>query len=148
MNTLLLDRTAWDLVLDTHGNIALASDPYSIAQDVCSAVRLFLGELWYDTTRGIPYYGQILGESPALEFIKTQVVEAALAVPQVMSAECLITEYAGRQMRGQVQFTYTTQTAGASTNSDNSAIVTFIGDNTKIVVFVGDSGFPITFIGS
>jgi len=30
-NTLLLDRSAWDLVLDSSGNIAMASPAYSLA---------------------------------------------------------------------------------------------------------------------
>jgi len=59
--TLLLDRTVWDLVLDSNGDIALASPPYALEQDVASAVRLFLGELWYDTTKGIPYLKKFLG---------------------------------------------------------------------------------------
>ena len=33
-NSLLLDQAQWDIVLDVNGNIALASAPYSIAQDV------------------------------------------------------------------------------------------------------------------
>ena len=41
MNTLLLDLTNWDLLVDASGNIAVASDPYSVAQDVASAVRVF-----------------------------------------------------------------------------------------------------------
>ena len=64
MKTLLLDRTAWDLCLDSNGNIALASEPYSLAQDVASAVRLFLGECYYDTTKGIPYWTEVLGMLP------------------------------------------------------------------------------------
>ena len=47
--TLLLDRTTWDLCLDANGNIAMATGPYAIAQDVASAVRL-----WHDTTKGVP----------------------------------------------------------------------------------------------
>ncbi|AJJ19826.1 hypothetical protein [Yersinia intermedia] len=54
-NTLLLDRTAWDLVLDANGDIAMASLPYSIAQDVASAIKTFIGECWYDTSQGVPY---------------------------------------------------------------------------------------------
>ena len=56
MNTLLLDASAWDLVLDANGDIALAAPPYAVAQDVASAISLFLGELWYDTTQGVPYF--------------------------------------------------------------------------------------------
>ena len=36
-NTLLLDRTVWDLLLDGSGNIAIATEPYATAQDVASA---------------------------------------------------------------------------------------------------------------
>jgi len=64
MNTLLLDTDKWDLVLDVSGNIAVASDPYSVAQDGASALKLVSGELWYDTTRGVPYFQRIFGKAP------------------------------------------------------------------------------------
>jgi hypothetical protein len=49
--TLLLDRAIWDLSLDANGNIAIATGPYAIAQDVASAVRR--GELRHNTTKGV-----------------------------------------------------------------------------------------------
>jgi len=107
MNTLLLDRTAWDLVLDASGNIAMATDPYAIAQDVASAVRLFLGELYYDTTKGIPYFQQILGQLPPLAIVKAQVVAAALTVPEVTSAQCIVISFDDRIITGQVIVTDT-----------------------------------------
>jgi hypothetical protein len=76
MDTLALDRTTWDLFLDARGDIAVASNPYSLAQDAASAIRLFSGELYYDTTQGVPYFGQILGQMPPLEFMKAQFVGA------------------------------------------------------------------------
>ena len=103
--TMLLDRTLWDLVLDTSGNIAMASEPYSIAQDVASAIRLVKAELWYDTTQGVPYFGQILGEKPPIAFMKAQFVAAALTVPDVVSAVCYITGFSDRTITGQVQVT-------------------------------------------
>ncbi len=60
MNTLLLDQVTWDLAVDTSGNIAVAADPYSQAQDAASSIKTFAGEVYYDTTRGIPYFTQIL----------------------------------------------------------------------------------------
>ena len=54
-DTLLLDLTNWDLVLDVNGNIAIARPPYALAQDAASAVKTFQGECYYDTTLGIPY---------------------------------------------------------------------------------------------
>jgi len=113
MNTLLLDQTTWDLVCDANGDIAMAGNPYAIAQDVASAVRLFLGELWYDTTRGVPYFGQILGKLPPMALVKQAIENAALTVPEVVQARCLIASFSGRVITGQVQVIDTT---GASHN--------------------------------
>jgi len=112
MNTLLLDPETWDLVIDAAGNIAMATQPYSIAQDVASACRLFSGELWYDTAKGVPYFEQILGENPPLSLIKAEIVKAALTVPNVVSAQCFISAFDGRSITGQVQVvdTFGTQT--------------------------------------
>lgn len=150
MKTLLLDRTEWDLVLDTDGNIAVASDPYSVAQDICSYVRTFLGEVWYDKAKGIPYFTEILGRPPDVEFIQATISAAALEVPQVLTAECIITAFEGRALSGEVRFTYRILAAGesVSTAAINSGIVTFIGDNAGIVTFLGGNSAPLTFYGS
>lgn len=104
MNTLLLDTVAWDLCLDASGNIAMATQPYSLAQDVASAVRLFLGELYYDATKGVPYFQQVLGKTPSLALLKTLIVNAALTVPNVVSAQVFIASFSARSVTGQVQF--------------------------------------------
>jgi hypothetical protein len=101
-DTLLLDRTLWDLTLTSSGDIAVAQHPYALAQDVASAVKLFRGELYYQTSKGVPYWGQILGEFPPLAFVKAQIVNAALSVPGVVEAVCYISSVAGRELTGQV----------------------------------------------
>lgn len=103
-NTLLLDQTAWDLVIDSYGNIAMSEPEYSLAQDVASAIRLFLGELWYDTTKGIPYFEDVLGQLPPLSLITGYMEKAALTVPGVVSAKVIITEFLDRELHGQVIF--------------------------------------------
>jgi hypothetical protein len=103
MKTLLLDNSRWDLCIDSMGNIAMASQPYSIAQDVSSAVRLFLGELYYDNTKGVPYFQLILGVIAPMSLIKLHVVQAALTVPDVVSAQCLLLAVVDRALTGQVQ---------------------------------------------
>jgi hypothetical protein len=105
MRSLLLDQTTWDLCLDAAGNIAVASDPYALAQDVASAIRLFAGEAWYDTTLGVPYFDQILGHAPPVSLIKEQLTRAALTVPGVVAATCTLASIAGRQLTGQVRVT-------------------------------------------
>ena len=103
MNTILLDVSTWDLVEDLSGNIAMASDPYSQAQDAASAIKLFQGELYYDTSKGIPYWVQILGKLPPIALLKTYFVRAALTVPGVVGAVCYISSFKDRRISGQVQ---------------------------------------------
>lgn len=106
-STLLLDQSGWDLVLDANGNIALAEEPYALAQDAASAIRTYLGECYWDTTVGVPYLTQILGKTPNPALLKQALIEAALTVPDVLSAQVFlqsITE-TDRIVSGQVQVT-------------------------------------------
>lgn len=119
MNTLLL-TPQWGLTVNASGNIATAYDSapvvpalrplYALAQDVASAIRLFQGELWYDTTQGLPYFQQILNHMPPAEFLKAQFVQAALTVPGVASAVCTFQSFTSRLLTGTV--TGTAQTGG------------------------------------
>lgn len=92
MNTLCLAQDTWDLFTDISGNIAMASDPYSIAQDVASAIRIFQGEIWYDTAQGIPYFERVLGRTPPLQYLRSQVEARALTVPGVVRAQCVFAQ--------------------------------------------------------
>ncbi|QHC34168.1 hypothetical protein [Komagataeibacter xylinus] len=113
MNTLLLDRSTWDLLLDASGNIAVASDVYAIAQDISSAVRVFLGECWYDTTQGMPYRQNILGRSQSVAAFEKQVEQVALTVTGVADAQCLVSGLTtSRQMTGTILFTTTSGSTG------------------------------------
>lgn len=103
MNTLYLNPNTWDLTLDSSGNIAMATEPYSLAQDAASAIRTFQGEVYYDTTLGVPYWQQILGKQPPLTLIKTDFVAAALTVPGVTAARVFIASVTDRCVSGQVQ---------------------------------------------
>lgn len=105
MKTLLLDVDQWDLVATVSGNIAVASEPYAQAQDAASAIRLFAGELWYDTTKGLPYWPSILGKPPSLAFLKAKFVEAAMTVPGVTAARAFLASFKDRIASGQVQIT-------------------------------------------
>ena len=112
--TLLLDSLAWDLTLDTSGNIAVASEPYALAQDAASAIRLFAGELYYDTTQGVPYFSQILGKTPALTLVKHYLNTAALSVPGVASAQTFLLSWNDRTFKGQVQIKTTSGAAAVA----------------------------------
>lgn len=106
MQTMYLNPDTWDIELDAAGNLALApSEPYAMAQDAASAIKLFKGELYYDTTQGIPYFQSILGKTPNMAFMKAQFEAAARTVPGVVQATVVITSFIDRQIVGQVQIT-------------------------------------------
>lgn len=102
-NTMLLDTATWDLVLDANGNIAMASEPYSLAQDAASAIKTFAGEVYFDTRIGVPYMADILAKRPSAALMKAEFVEAALTVAGVRSAKCFLVEVSNRIVAGQVQ---------------------------------------------
>ncbi len=113
MNSLLLDLENWDLVIGLDGNIAVAASPYAVSQDVASSIGVYLGELWYDTTDGIDYLGQVLGERPSLQFLKSKIEAQALKVPTVVRAVCSFISFENRVLNGSVEIT---DSAGAVTN--------------------------------
>ena len=89
--SLHLDTDSWDIQLDDKGNIAITSNPYAVAQDVACSCSTFLGEAWYDTSLGIPYYERILGHWPGSQLINTKMSSEALKLPYVQSAFCTTT---------------------------------------------------------
>lgn len=101
--SLLLDIVAWDLTLDAKGNWALADDPYAILQNVSTACRLIQGELYYDTTKGVPYWTDIFGGAYPLELLKADLEDAANAVDGVNGSTVYISAITNRQLTGQVQ---------------------------------------------
>lgn len=117
MQTLLLasngDTSApiWDLCLDAAGNIAVASPPYAVAQDAASAIATFQGEVWYDTTLGVPYFAQVLSEPVPISLVKKYFTDAAMTVPGTLSATVYLNAIVGRKLTGQVQIK---DTSGAS----------------------------------
>lgn len=113
-NTLYLKPGTWDLTLDSSGNIAMAAAPYALAQDAASAVRTFLGEVYYDTTQGVPYWEDIFGKNPPMSLLKADLVAAAMTVPGVTNAQVFISEIVNRQVQGQIQVTDTSGTVSAA----------------------------------
>jgi hypothetical protein len=112
---MLLDPGTWDLLTDARGDWAAAAAPYAVAQDAASEARTFLGEVFYDTTRGVPYQ-QILGISPApVEFTRSRINSAAALVPGVVKSRTFFTAFNGRKISGQIQVTDVTgKTVAAS----------------------------------
>ncbi len=108
-NTLLLNVEIWDLSLDAAGNIALATLPYAVAQDVASACRTWRGELWYDTTLGVDFES-LLWTTPGASAVQQAFNQQALTVSSVATAATTIMEFAGSTgaLTGQIAFTAST----------------------------------------
>ncbi|GAN70682.1 MULTISPECIES: hypothetical protein [Acetobacter] len=103
MNTLLLDRTTWDLLPDASGNMAVATGSYAICQNVASAIRVFAGECYYNTGIGLPYRQHILARTQAAPVFRLQAEQAASAVAGVAAARCVLTGLgANRQLSGAI----------------------------------------------
>jgi hypothetical protein len=67
-------------------DIALNTQGLAVAQDVASAIKLFQGELYYDTTLGVPYFGQVFSQQYNAAIINSLMQQAALTVPNVVEA--------------------------------------------------------------
>lgn len=115
MDTLLLGQDTWDLLLDVNGNIAKAENPYALAQDAASVIRTWLGEVYFDTTVGIPWLQQVFGRSPTLSLLKEQLKAAAMTVPEVASANVYLVTLSDRRVGGQVHVTDQTGQTSAAT---------------------------------
>lgn len=102
-STLKLDDGTWDLTLDAAGDIAVADGAEALAQDAASAIKTFAGEVYYDTTIGLPYFTEILSKTVSLPLTKQRMIDAALRVPGVYSAQCYLTSLSNREVSGQVQ---------------------------------------------
>lgn len=126
--TLQLNPATWDLMADANNNIALLQEPSAAllqsgavlpitpeAQGAACAIRLFLGEYWWDTTKGVPYLTKILAQNPPLALLKQYLVTAALTVDNVASAQVFISSFdSTRVISGQVQVISKTGIAGAA----------------------------------
>jgi hypothetical protein len=88
--TWLIDWESGGICLDANGNIAVASAPYSIAQDAATQMSTFRGECWYDTTQGVPWWQQIAGKRPPASLIASLYEAQVLLVPDVESAVATI----------------------------------------------------------
>lgn len=102
--TLLLDRDTWDLCLTSGGDIAVASEPYALEQDVASECRVFEGECYYNTAIGLPYLTSILGQPIPVQIIKQKLADAASRVPGVVNPVVYLDSISARSVGGQVQF--------------------------------------------
>ena len=91
MSSLLLNNN-WDLCVDVNGNLMqTASSSYATEQDVACVLQTYLGEVDWDTTVGVPYTQQILGQAYAPTVLQALIAQAATTVPTVVQAKATVT---------------------------------------------------------
>ena len=120
MASLLLDTKTWDLCLDANVNIAVCDKPYAYAQDAACHVRLFQGELRYDTSQGMPYEWSILGSWPAPSVLKAYMASQALLATGTVAAKPIITAWQRRVIAGAILVT------GKKTRGGTSSAAPFV----------------------
>ena len=104
MDTLYLNPESWDLELTMDGDIAVAKAPYATAQSVANAIRLFDGELYYDTQKGVPYFDEVLGKPHSYALYKHRMEEAARRVKGTKEIEVSVKNHNGRNLSSTVSF--------------------------------------------
>ena len=99
----------WDLTLDNGNNIGTQPGSYAIAQDVASALQTYLGEVWFDTTVGLPYFTQVLNGPTNVPLIASLFNRAAKTVPNVVDAQSTLAGItSSRKLTGVVKVIDTT----------------------------------------
>ena len=105
--SIFLDPNSWNMAVDIDGNIAVADEPYRIAQDCSCAVRTFNPEVYFDMNYGIPYTAEILGKRPPLQLVKRRYEDLAKTVSGVANARCTLAGIKNRVLTGYITLTTT-----------------------------------------
>lgn len=106
----------WDLCIDNSGDIALCTAPYSKAQEVANAVRTFLGECYYNTNLGVPYFETVFKTGISMSEISHHIKKAAETVEDVYNViTALEYDIVERKLKGQIRFNYGNEQLGVIT---------------------------------
>lgn len=104
--TLFLLPSTWDLALDTSGNIATATSAYQRAQDIASACRVFLQDMYLNQQEGIPYLESILGRNRyPIGLYQSELYRRAISVDGVVSVNIKLNQLKDRELTGMIEFT-------------------------------------------
>lgn len=103
--TLFLDPRTWDLALDSKGNIAVATSTYQRAQDIASACRVFVKDMYFNQSEGIPYLESILGRNKyPIGLYQAELYRRAMSVDGVVSVNIKLNQLSDRELTGMIEF--------------------------------------------
>lgn len=103
MMSLKLNQETWDLETDGNHNIAVIQNSDAIAQNVATRIKLFLGEQYYQSNTGIPYFN-ILGKNISLSYLTSLIEKESLKVNGVTESKCVINSVKDRYLKGTLLF--------------------------------------------
>lgn len=92
----------WDLYVDNLRNIATNTQAAAVAQDAASAIKVFSGEIYLDTTQGIPYLSELFVSNFGAPVVGALLEQAALSVPNVVTAQSSNVAVNNRSVTGTV----------------------------------------------
>lgn len=113
MKPVLLDRTEWDFLLDAEHNIAVCTEPYTILQDVSSAILTWAGKCRLNPDLGLAHDTNIFLDPNNTKIFSRLAEEEAKKVPGVQDASALLTPIAtgSRLLTGYISIVFTDGTS-------------------------------------
>lgn len=105
--TLSLEPGAWDLTLDSVGNIAITQGELATAQNVANEARLFTDDAYFIQDQGIPHFVVELGQNGNESVLRSYLRDASLKVEDVqelISVEITDFDTTGRRLSGDIRF--------------------------------------------
>lgn len=105
-STLFLMPEAWDLAIDADGNIATATSTYQKAQDICTNIRVFYGDKYYDQDAGIAYLEKVLSKTGSypLSLFQQKAYEMANNVDGVSNVQISLEKVSDNTLNGTISF--------------------------------------------
>ncbi len=99
----MLETEPRDLLLDRYNDLVITTDldwsrgVAGVMQECRVKLQMFQGEWFLDLDKGIPYWGQILGQKPALAIaaIGASFTETLLSIEDVIAVTKMQVTYAG-----------------------------------------------------
>ena len=76
-----------DLYVDTNGLFVIKSDEQALLQKIKHRLLLFYSEWFLDTTRGVPYFKNILGENINVDIAGSILTNEILKETEVLTAD-------------------------------------------------------------
>lgn len=95
----------WDLTLTAAGDIATLGEPARQAQDVATRCRTFRRECVYAQSQGIPYFADVLGQTPPAALVRDYLHSEALRVTGVAAAQVEFAGLENRKLIGDIRIT-------------------------------------------